>query len=285
MEVKSLVQALELEETGPRSYRAWSVPHDSGRPVVEGAQMLAQMMVAAGRSDEAKRVRSAHALFARVGNTTEPLDVSIDVVHSGRSLSSIRAEVRQVGRVLTAALIMLDAGERDVIHHELPMPVGVDPPATSAPYLQNSAGTEVRIAGGVNLAEEGHNGPAELFVWYRVPGAPPHQVTNQALLCARSHLFLIAAAMRPHEGIGIGLAHQSLSTGVISHAMDFHREVDVSAWHLLAQQGVYAGGGRAYGRGDIFAEDGRQIASFTQQALIREFHPDFERRDRLSLTL
>jgi acyl-CoA thioesterase II len=77
--------------------------------------------------------------------------------------------------------------------------------------------------------------------------------------------------MRPHEGIGAGLAHQAISTGVLAHTLSFHEPVRATDWHLLAQRGTYAGGGRSYGRGEVFTQDGRLVASFVQDSMVRSF--------------
>jgi len=40
-------------------------------------------------------------------------------------------------------------------------------------------------------------------------------------------------------------------------------------WHLLAHESPYAGRGRAYGRAHVFAQDGRLVASYVQESLLR----------------
>jgi len=83
-------------------------------------------------------------------------------------------------------------------------------------------------------------------------------------------MFLIGAAMRPHKGVGQLGAHETLSTGPVSHTVVFHEPVNAAQWHLLAVQAVHAGGGRSYGRGDMLTESGELVASFAQVNMIRE---------------
>jgi acyl-CoA thioesterase-2 len=40
---------------------------------------------------------------------------------------------------------------------------------------------------------------------------------------------------------------------------------------LLSQQSTYSGRGRAYGSGEVFSNDGRLIASYSQESMIRHF--------------
>jgi acyl-CoA thioesterase II len=96
-------------------------------------------------------------------------------------------------------------------------------------------------------------------------------VIGQALLAYATDGFLIATAMRPHEGVGQAMSHVSISTSVLSHTLTFHEPVDASQWHLLAQESPYAGRGRSYGRANIFGPGGQVVASFVQDNMIRDF--------------
>jgi acyl-CoA thioesterase len=69
--------------------------------------------------------------------------------------------------------------------------------------------------------------------------------------------------------VGLGLAHRTLSTGVISHTLTFHEPFSAADWLLLSHHSPYAGGGRSYGRADAFRADGQLVASFVQDAMIR----------------
>ena len=75
--------------------------------------------------------------------------------------------------------------------------------------------------------------------------------------------------MRPHAGVGQAQAHVSVATGVVSHTLTFHEPCSAGAWLLLAQHSPHAGGGRSYGRADVFREDGTLVASFVQDGMIR----------------
>jgi acyl-CoA thioesterase II len=182
-------------------------------------------------------------------------------------------------------MVLFDAGDEDIIRHASTLPTDAGRPEEATPWTTNAAGTEVRIAGAVDIGLAEKNGPPELRVWFRVPDAPADPVVNQALLISRSHLFLIPAAMRPHDGVGVALAHDSLSTGVITHSVSFHDPVDTSSWLLFAQESTFAGSGRAYGRGEVFTEGGRHVASFSQDSLIRRFADDFTRRGKKQMAL
>lgn len=77
--------------------------------------------------------------------------------------------------------------------------------------------------------------------------------------------------MRPHPGFGEAQAHVTLSTGIMSTSIAFHDEFDVTDWLLYSNPAIYAGRGQAQGEGHVFTVDGRLVASYRVQAMIRGF--------------
>jgi acyl-CoA thioesterase len=80
--------------------------------------------------------------------------------------------------------------------------------------------------------------------------------------------------MRPHAGITEAEAHRSLSTGIMKATVAYHDEVDVTEWLLYANTAIWAGRGLAQGEGRVFTRDGRLVASYSIQAMIRNFAQD-----------
>lgn len=267
--LEELLAVLELEPAGDGRFRAQNFAAGAGG-VVFGGQLLAQTIVAGATADPAKQVRSVHTVFARGGALEKPLEIEVEPLHVGRALASATVTVRQGDRLCTRSLVLLSAEEPDLIRH------GAEPPAVAGPdEAVPSAGEgdfwEVRVVDGVSLVDPDAVGPPELYVWSRFPGARATGVLGQALLSYATDGFLIGTAMRPHKGIGQSMAHLSISTSVLTHTLSFHEPVDAGEWYLLAQSSPYAGRGRSYGRGDIFSGDGRLVASFVQENMIRSF--------------
>jgi len=75
--------------------------------------------------------------------------------------------------------------------------------------------------------------------------------------------------MRPHRGIGEALAHRELSTGVLAITISFHDPVRVDEWMLYAHESTHAGRGLSYSRAQVFTQDGRLVASFSQESMLR----------------
>ncbi len=262
---------LRLEHLGEGRFLA---PHHGDgevRDVVFGGQMLAQMVVAATARTPGKRVKSLQAVFARAASFKAPLEIVVEPVHVGRVFGSQNVSVRQGDRNCVQAVVLLDVEEPDLLDHSPPMPdvPGPDALAPASNYLVYP-GAEVRIVDDVDLVHaDAPVGPAELFLWTRLPGPALDLTASQAVLAWATDGYLIATAMRPHAGIGQEQAHRTISTGVISEALSFHRPFDASEWLLMALESPFAGGGRAYGRAHVFTRSGELVASFSQESIVR----------------
>lgn len=269
MTVSPIIEAFSLAEVGDSVYRGASVG-DERRPVVFGGQIMGQMIVAASLAEGSKAVKSLHVIFARAGTTESPVDITIRKVHSGRTFASTGAVASQGDRMLSEGLLLLDVPEEDVIRHQNEMPT-VGGPDAAVPVENLEHGVDLRVVDGVDLMTTAATGPPEVHAWVRFSDVPDVPAVHQALLSWYTDGFLIGAAMRPHEGVGQEQAHRSLSTGVIAHTLTFHEPVRADEWMLIANGSVQAGSGRTYGEGHVFSEDGRLLASFAQESMIRRF--------------
>jgi len=278
-----ILASLRLEQTGETRYRGPSVRSDI-RPVVFGGQLMGQMVIAAATAQPGKTVRSIHVIFARAGTVKLPVDLDVDVMHSGRSLASVTVTARQEQRLISRGMLLLDAGEPDLIRHGATMP-DVGSPDMAVPLDWAEEGSEVRVVDGVDLAATEVTGPPELSVWTRFTAAPDDIAVNQALLSWYTDPFLIASALRPHDGVGQAMAHDTISTGVITHTLSFHEPVDATKWNLLANRSIFAGHGRTYGMGQVFTQDGQQVASYVQDNLVRAFRDEPALRGKGTLTM
>lgn len=265
-----ILRSFVLEQTGDSQWRAPSVPNEK-RPVVFGGQLLGQMILAATAALPGKQVKSLHAIFTRAGSVASPVELDVATQHNGRALGTLSVTARQGERLLAPGLALMDVGEPDVIRHQPEMPGVPDADEVPPAQMMIEEGTELRIVGNVDIRTSAVTGPAELQVWGRFDTRSTDQAIHQALLSWWTDPFLIGSAMRPHEGFGQGQAHETISTGVLTHTLTFHEEIDASQWHLFVNDSVYAGHGRTYGTGNVFSRDGRLVASFAQENMIRRF--------------
>jgi acyl-CoA thioesterase II len=268
-----LPAAFSLTRVGEGRYSAVNMGEGGARDVVYGGQLLAQMILASDQVAGTKEVASIHTLFARAASASQPVEIDVEVIHDGRTMASHGVTVRQGDRVCAQGLVLRRADGPDLIRHQPPMPEVDGPdaaPVAGQPGLV-APGSELRVVGGVDTSDpDAPVGPSELFVWVRLPAVTEDPVMAQALLAYGTDGFLIGTAMRPHAGIGQNMAHRSVATGVVSHTLTFHQPVPVGSWLLMAHEGAWAGRGAAYGRAQVFTEDGTLVASFVQESMIRD---------------
>jgi acyl-CoA thioesterase-2 len=266
LSLTALVDSLHLTETGPGTYAGTNAYNGHG--VVFGGQLLAQSIVAGAFGHEDKSVKTLHTVFARGASPDQGLDIVVEPLHTGRTFASSSVTISQGERLCVRSTVLLSADEPDTIRHAAA--AGEVPGPDDCPPMAGSGGDwEVRVVGGVDVDDPSLVGPPELDVWTRFTGgeiAPEH---DQALVAFATDGFLIATAMRPHEGVGQSQAHVTLATGVISHTITFHEPVRAGEWFRLSHTSPYAGHGRSYGRADIFDTSGSLVGSFVQDSMIR----------------
>lgn len=275
-----ILASFVLERIGDTAFRGPSVP-DERRPVVFGGQIMGQMIAAAAQHDATKPVKQLHVIFARAGTVQLPVEITLDPVHSGRAFGSLGVIAAQGDRILSQGSLLLDAGEGDVIRHQIPTLPTDGPLATPAVEAPHD-GAEIRVVDEVDLMTTAVTGPPELFIWVRWQDLPDDLAMHQAALAWYTDPFLIGAAMRPHEGVGQEQAHETLSTGVISHTLTFHEPFRADEWLLIANRSLHAGNGRTYGEGQVFTEAGKLVASFVQVNMVRNFREDAGARGKAS---
>jgi acyl-CoA thioesterase len=284
----TLPPMLELEQVGEHTYAGRPEHDGERRNVVFGGQILAQMIIAAHRDrsvehPNAKEVKSIHAIFARAGDYAAPIEYEVEQMHDGRTLGSDTVTFSQHGTVMSRGLILWSQDEPDLIRHtaNVAMPA-VAPPDDPGNREDGRVfpGAVGLIAGGINTwSDDEPLRDAVQQVWTRYESAFDDPVVHQAVASWATDGYLIGTAMLPHAGYNEGHAHKTISTGVVSHTLNFHDRFDVADWLLLANESVWAGRGRTHGRCNIWTRDGRLVATYTQDNLVRAFA---DRRDHTS---
>ena len=268
-EAGDLLGLMDVRPAGPGRFVAPAYRLAS-RNVVEGGQLLGQAIVAASKSLPDQRVTSGYMTFAKAAAFDAPLDVGVDVLRRGRTFSTVEVRIEQDGGLRSAGLFLCGAGVPDLIRGSVEMPA-VAGPYDSAPLDMGVTGRDLRVVDDAYSGDPDRVGPPEIYTWCRFAEAPAEPYLHTALMVQSMTHWTIAAALRPHHGYGEDDAHVTLSTGIMSIAVAFHDEVDVTEWLLYANPAIYAGRGLAQGEGHVFARDGRLMASYSVQAMIRPF--------------
>ncbi|OBH93718.1 DUF427 domain-containing protein [Mycobacterium sp. E2733] len=241
------------------------------RNVVEGGQLLGEAIVAASKVLPGQRVTSASMIFAKAASFDAPVDLSVEVLRLGRTFSSAEVRVNQDGVLRSAGMVLADSGAGDVMRDTEPMPDLPGPEAALSFPGFGMTGREIRVVDGAYDPDPDRVGPPIINVWVRFRDTPREPYLQAALLAQSTTHWIIAAGMLPHRGFGEGRAHVTLSTGIMQAAIAFHEDVDITDWLLYTNHAFWSGRGLVQGDGRVFTRDGRLGASYTIQAMVRDF--------------
>lgn len=268
-----LIDLIDVQPAGDGAYRGacrgyWQ------RPVIEGSQMLGQAIVAAGRHAPGRRAVSAWMAFTRVADARHPLDLTLEELRDGRTFTCLAARITQGGRTCAAGSVLLDRTARDVVRHAV-APPDVPGPYNTPSYDMSVTGRDVRIVDGAYTgAAAAPLGPPVLDAWVRFRSVPDDPPLHAGLLAQFTGHLSIAAALRPHAGVGQDQAHRTLSTAVNAISIAIHRDVRADRWLLYHHHSTFAGDGMTHAECRVHDEGGDLVASFTVDSMVRAFAAD-----------
>jgi len=280
--IEGLERLLRVEELDTDLYRGLRNPGGQGR--VFGGQVIAQALMSAAASVDPERVvHSLHAYFMRPGDENLPIICRVERDFDGRSFSTRRVVAMQRGKPILNLATSFQVPE-DGFAHQAEMP-DVPPPEdllSEAELIERQrdelpeafvAGMtrprpiEMRAVQPWSLVRPEKREPARQ-VWMRA-AAPVagDQVMHRAILAYASDMALLSTSMQPH---GVSWVSPGMQSASLDHALWLHGDVRADEWMLYVTDSPWAGGGRGFNRGQIFARDGRLIASTAQEGLIRQ---------------
>ena len=275
-----LLRLLDLERLELNLFRGLNRDIGSGR--VFGGQVLAQALVAAGRTVEGRRAHSLHGYFMLPGDVSTPIVYQVDRIRDGRSFTTRRVLAIQEGREIFSMLCSFHADEEG-IEHGAALP-GVPPPEElpreldlvramadripehlRAVYTQDRP-IDFRPVDPVDPFEPEQRDPVK-HLWFRAEGTMPEEpILHQAVLAYASDYGLLATAVLPHR---LSFMMRRVQAASLDHAVFFHRPFRVDDWLLYAMDSPAAYGARGLTRGTIFTRDGSVVASTVQEGLLR----------------
>jgi acyl-CoA thioesterase-2 len=275
-----LVDMLDLERLEVNLFRGVSL--EEGRTRVFGGQVLAQALVAAGRTvDPAIPVHSLHAYFLRPGDPETPIVFDVDRIRDGRSFTTRRVVAIQHGRAIfnmaTSFHTVEDGPEHSDAMPDVPAPEDIAPvprpPWRRPEQLDRSAADwrreqpiEMRFVGTPTWART-ETGPADQDLWLRAVGTlPDDPMLHAAVIAYASDFMLLSTATLPHAP---GWGHEHLMTASLDHVMWFHRPCRADEWLLYHLHSPAAAHARGLSYGGIYRRDGLQCITIAQEGLLR----------------
>ena len=268
-----LVDVMDVRRQAPARYVSVTRPSPR-RPVVEGSQMLGQAIVAAGRHSPGRRVVSGHMVFLRAADAGRPLEFALEELSAGRTFTTLSVDVTQSGRRCARGTLMLDVTAPDVVRHSAAAPATAGP-YEAEPYDMSVMGRDIRVVEGAYTDDpKAPVGPPVIDAWVRFRRLPDDPYIHAGLLAQFTGHMSIAAALRPHEGVGQREAHRTLSTAINAIGISLHSDVRADRWMLYRHESTFAGDGMTHSSCRVHDGDGRLLASFTVDAMVRRMAGD-----------
>lgn len=280
-----LITLLRLERIEENIFRG--VSRDIGSPQVFGGQVLGQALSAAQNTVEGRVAHSLHAYFLRRGDMGAPIIYEVDRARDGGSFSNRRVVAIQHGRPILNLAASFQVPQDGLSHQaempDVPAPDGLKDlthlaagvldsiPVKLRRFLTDQRPFEFRPVEQSDLDDPKARPPVK-HVWIRAVDAMPDGVAlHQNLMAYVSDFELLTTATLPHA---LPFTRGRIFLASLDHALWFHREFRMDEWLLYSMESPNASGARGFARGQFFTQDGKLVASTTQEGLIRVVDPD-----------
>jgi acyl-CoA thioesterase II len=277
-----LLERLDLEVLEANLFRGNS-PND-GRKRIFGGLVAGQALEAAYRTVQGTTAHSLHSYFLRTGDPTRPIIYEVDRVRDGKSFSTRRVSAIQRGETIFSMLVSFHA-EQPGLSYQIPMPETPAPENFKSNFerLEEAALTndnpifrflldlgwpiEQRDADYVDWANPKPTTGMHR-IWFRTSSKIESSAISkhQSLLAFASDMSLLDNCLFVH---GKSWLNEDLMAASLDHTVWFHRPFRADEWLLYVMNCPTTEGSRGFNFGHVFTQDGRLVATVTQESLMR----------------
>ena len=284
--VADLLLLLDLEPRGPDRFEGRRKGDGVGR--VFGGQVIAQALAAAERTvEEDRAAHSLHAYFLRGGSEDHTIDYAVDRQFDGGSFSNRRVVASQQGTPIFNMAVSFQRQQAGLEHQVAEMPQVPEPEELESDdilrerFAEKLSGRakafflqprpiEIRASNARHWMSEGPQPPVQNS-WFRAKAPLPDDPRiHRAVLAYLSDMQLLGTSIMPH---GLSWMRGEVKSASLDHAIWFHDSFRADEWLLYATDSPWSGGNRGFNRGQVFARDGRLVASVAQEGMIRKVDP------------
>jgi len=280
---KELIELLSLTNLEKNKFSGESVT--IGSKIVFGGQVLAQAVNAAYRTiPENRFLHSLHSYFLEAGDLTVPIEYDVAEMRNGGSFSTRRVTASQKGRTIFILAASFHKKE-DGFEHQTEIKQGIKQPEELlsweemvekfGDFLPKRTKSFLSIERPIDFKPvhvpnslEPKNLPAKEEVWFKLKGEIPTMDlrTKHQILTYISDYNVLNAAFNPNaKDYNFG----NTMTASLDHSMWFFRDFEFDDWMLFSAESPNAFGARGLCRGNIFTRNGKLVASFAQEGLMR----------------
>ena len=280
--IDQLVQLLALDTLDRDLFLGDPGP---GKGRLFGGLVAAQSVMAAfatidEKSEDSDRpaslLHSIHAYFLRPGRYDLPIRFVVDRIRDGRTFTTRRVVAHQGGEAIFNMAASFATPE-DGITHQRPMPE-VDPPEGFEEWTTLRARRmgirepttfdnpiEIRVLDAGAFVDDRPQDPVRKM-WIRPRGVIPDDpaLHTAALVYASDRTLISTAVVATGRVMGKDVMGASLD-----HAVWFHHPIRFDDWLLYSSVSPISHAARGLIFGALYEQDGTQLASVAQEALIR----------------
>jgi acyl-CoA thioesterase-2 len=280
---KELIALLDLENIGKNTFSGNS--YTIGSPQVFGGQVLAQAVNAAYKTiPETRFLHSLHGYFLEAGDLTIPIHYKVEEMRNGGSFSTRRVTAIQKEKsifILAASFHIKEDG----FEHQTDFDPNIKQPeellswddmlAQFGDFLPKSTKEFLSVKRPIEFKPlrvpnplDPKDLPATEQVWFRLKGEKKDldYRTKQEILTYISDYNVLNAAFNPN---GSKFSFANTQSASLDHSMWFFRDFEFDDWMLFSAASPNAFGARGLAKGNIFTRDGKLVASFAQEGLLR----------------
>lgn len=280
---KALIELLSLTDIDKNKFSGESVT--IGSAIVFGGQVLAQAVNAAYRTISNDRfLHSLHSYFLEAGDLTVPIEYDVAEMRNGGSFSTRRVTASQKGRTIFILAASFHKKEKGFEHQseintnikqpeellsweEMVIQFGDFLPEGIKSFLSIERPIDFKPVHVPNPMEP-ENREAKEEIWFKLKGDIPEMdlPMKHQILTYISDYNVLNSAFNPNaKDYNLG----NTMTASLDHSMWFFRDFDFNDWMLFSADSPNAYGARGLCRGNIFTRDGKLVASFAQEGLMR----------------
>ncbi|MBH0121489.1 acyl-CoA thioesterase II [Rhodococcus sp. CX] len=244
-----LLGLLDLEQTEEDVFRGAHPPQTGLRTF--GGQLVAQALVAAGRTTGDRPIHALNAHFIRGGNVEEPIEYRVARHRDGRDFANRMVTAYQGDEEL---FVMLAAYQKwgKGLEHAVTVPE-VPYPEALPPIGDHLEGYEEHLPGFVNALK-----PIDM----RYANDPAWILKGTGEKLNHNRVWMRTDGELPDDP----LLHVAAN-----HSIWFHRPPRFDQWHLYATESPVAAGSRGLATGRYFNLDGELVATVVQEGIIKHF--------------
>ncbi len=266
----SLVDLFALTEHGGDVWVGSGHPYPWGG--LYGGHIVAQALVAATHTvDDGFVPHSVRAYFIRRGDNTETVRYEVDRIRNGRSFCTRRVVARQSFGAILNLEASFQVREESVEASPVALPAGVPMPGELELHTDTwmDAFQQKEIDRSERFGDRDGNG--QIMSWYRtIEDFGGNQLLNRCALAYLSDDLPTGAVINGVPALRERWNQENaFFSASLDHTVWFHRDVDMTKWHLFEMNSHAYVNGRGLAIGYVFCEDGTHVATVAQETLVR----------------